>query len=327
MHTLRVMLNKVRTFLANVAMRIVWSIAVSALVSLAIIALARCAGVTQIGLWEMIKRNFPPMLLAFFVPSFSLLFFIYLVSVASQKSEPEFWLRIEKKLRHMNENTRRLIADFLKWTGLCLVLIGLVFLALMLSEVSMSTPRQFPDIALLTSFYLPFLLGSTLVGTARFLMNPRDWTIHYMQRFRRGKVPEDLDKALRNYNRTLGSSLSLKRLLSISQCVNEAYKIGNRKDWEDLDSQINHVIGLLKNKNISDANNGLITLSKSAMKLIEEHKQTLGFKVTYPLRLRIWEGFRESLAKVFSGFMLFLVWFALYIFLTSLGLIPTPPPL
>lgn len=313
--------------MANLAIRIIWSIAVSALLSLAIIALGRCLGFAQTGLWENIRLDFPAMLLSFFIPSFTLIFSKYLLSVASEKSEPEFLLRMEKKLRHINENTRLLVANFLKWTGLCLSLIGLIFLVLMLNETYRIIPRRFADITLLISFNLSFLLGLTLIGTARFLMNPCDWTIRYLQRFRRNKIPGDLDKALRSYNRTLGSSLSLKKLLSFSQFVNESYKIGKKKDSEDFDSQIDCIIKSLENRNISEANDRLITLSKSAMKLIKKHEETLGFEVTYPLRLRIWEGFRETLTRVFPQLMLFLVWLALYIILVSLGIIPTPPPL
>lgn len=324
------MRKRILHFLANFAMRVVWSIGVSILVSLCIIAFAVCTGATQTGLWEIIKQSLPAMLLVFFVPSFSLLFAKYLISMAGQASTPKFWLDAGKKARSIEKDTRLLVSNFSKWMGVCLVLIGLVFMILHLNEVHVriSTSNRFPfDITLLFSYFLPLLSGFSLIGAAQFLMNPYDWTIHYLQKFLQDKDIADMDRALRTYNRVIGSSLSLKKLLSISQWVSEAHKIGNNKVSENLDSRIHNVIKSLESRNIAEANNRLISLSKYAMELIKEHKETLGFEVSYPLKLRILEQFRGSLSKIFTQFMLFLLWLAFVVVLASLGIIPTPPPI
>ena len=148
--------KKFGTFLGNTAVRIVWSVAISTVVSLSIILLGRFMGTKRIGLWEIFKQNLPVMILAFFVPSFSLLFSHYLISLASQKSTPRFWLRIEERFRRIDGKARLLVAVFFKWLGVCLFLMSLVFLLLMLDEVLVSTPHGFLDIPLLAVSYLLF---------------------------------------------------------------------------------------------------------------------------------------------------------------------------
>lgn len=157
-------------------------------------------------------------------------------------------------------------------------------------------------------------------------MNHRDWTLYHLRCFRKSRAYEDLEKALRDYNKILGSSLSMKQLLTVSQYVHEAYKVLNREDIQELDNKIDNVIASLENKEISKANEGLIDLSKFSIEHLKEHEQILGFKVKYPYRLRLWEHAKMSIGKIFPQFILFLIWIALWIVLLLLGKITISPP-
>jgi len=234
---------------------------------------------------------------------------------------------MEKKFRRIDEKTRLLISNFLKWTGVCSLVISMTLMVLLLDEAYIHSPNQYSmDRVLFASFTLTALLSMILVNAARFLMNPYDWAIYYLQKFLQEKTPDDLEKAFRNYNRILGSSLSLKKLLAISQYINEGYKIGKKNESKNLDKVIGSIIKSLERGRLSQANDRLLALSNSAMELIREHKEILGFEVKYPLRLRISEQIRGLLSKIFPQLMLFLVWLMLVVFLASLGLVPITPP-
>jgi len=113
----------------------------------------------------------------------------------------------------------------------------------------------------------------------------------------------------------------IKKILTISQYVTEAFKILTHKKLQQFDTQIQDIISNLKAENISEANAGLIALLNSVMEQIEDHIQTLGFEVKYPRRLRYSEATKAILSKVFPQFMVFMIWIGLVILLAHFGII------
>jgi len=308
------MSTKTKTIVANISFRVVWAILLSVLASLTLIFITRFGGFTQQSLEYILYRNFISLFFIFFVIFSFILLGLLFLSLASSLSDPKIFQRIAKKLRSVSVENRRLIAEFCRWTSICLLLIVLVLASLITHEASTDSAPSYLSIWLLITYFLPVFL----ISIARFSMNSVDRAIYHLQRFRKTKASEDLEKALKDYNRILGSSLSLKKLLTISQCVTEAFKILTHKKSQQFDTQIQDIIGNLKAENISEANAGLIALSNSVMEQIEDHIQTLGFEVKYPRRLRFSEATKAILNKVFPQFMVFMIWIGLVILLGSL---------
>ena len=96
----------------------------------------------------------------------------------------------------------------------------------------------------------------------RKIFNEPKWlSIISLTAYKKTKTCQDLESALRSYNKALGSSLSLKKIIAISQYVKEAYKIGNEEEIKELNAQVDKTVNSLKSTNISEIDDNLVALS------------------------------------------------------------------
>jgi hypothetical protein len=225
-------------------------------------------------------------------------------------------------LGRVNLQTRALVTTGLRWTTVCLMIL---FLAVGAS----SQFNYFSDSlrSMIQQWLLPvYLLLIVCTSLSLILVNKWDWAVYDLEEFGRSHDLDSLQKALRDYNRVLGSTLSVKRLLTISQYVDEGFTIGSEKEKEDMTRQLHILTSSLKEHNVCAADRCLIDLSQSAEETVRRHKDVLGYEPKYPFRLMFWDTLKTSSRKVFPSLVLVLIWIAILMGLSYFGVrIPFPP--
>lgn len=330
--------SEIKGFFVGFLSRVVWAIATAILIFIVFLTLGRFGGVAE----EYLEReisSFPfsfPIL--FGLSLFGLVYWWFLhstfrgaISTDTQTDAGDILDRtvhaIKNRVRQFSVKTRIGIANCLRWTSYCCLLIMLISLLLTIREILVGDILgRFANIGIgitLLSFYAAGICA--VIG--RFVMNRYDWIVEHLQNFQKHGNLDDLNKALINYNRILGFTLSTRKLLEISQRVKEVYTIGEEKALKAMDREIITLIDSGKTRDVKKLDRSLIKLSASAEKKLSEHQKRLGFKVRYPIRLRIIEHTKNAFGKIFPQLMLIMIWLVIIIVLMHVGIITFPPSL
>jgi hypothetical protein len=147
-----------------------------------------------------------------------------------------------------------------------------------------------------------------------------------LRRLSENKKSEPLKKALISYNKWLGSYLSLRKLLSNTQHITEAYKIGSDSQRNDLDIQITKIVSDVTTKNIPDVDSDLISLVGIAKEITKNHKSILGFSIKYPLKFMFWEQTKISLSRNYPKLMYLFLGIIILVILKQFNLFPISLP-
>lgn len=130
-------------------------------------------------------------------------------------------------------------------------------------------------------------------------MNDCDWVIYYLQQFQENRDAAFLEKALKSYNDFLESNLAPRKLITISQYTDEAFKIGDETQKEKLSEQINKIVKNLETtKEITVVDSDLMQLANISSEIVGQHAKTFGFKPKYPWRMIFWRTARRSAGKI-----------------------------
>lgn len=318
-------------FLGKFASWLIWTLVIAILVSLSIFTIIRLATSYEVTLLENLTHIFPNIFVIILFPTAFILVAFKIISIINYIPEPKqmqsFTSKIEAKLRGMSIDKRRSISILFKRLGYSLFIISIIFMVLYMHDRFFGGPLNLSTAIVLQSlFILPVMSGITLISLSRFIMNMFDWAIFYLQEFVNNRYCDDLEKALARYNQILGSTLSHKKILEVSQCINEANKIGKKNEWEKISKILNMAIDSLERKSLSKTDELLIDAIKLSNEEIKKHRETFDFQVKYPLRLKIVDFFRITLSKVFTQFVLFILWIILVLLMISYGWVPNPPP-
>lgn len=315
-------------FLLNVGVRIVWSALIASFAIFALALFAKIMGAT-VSTEQIVSDAFMIFFAFFFGLCFFVLFSFYLGSLVTKITwEPKPYTNLKKKLRRIDLETRRLMANGFKWTGICALLTTFADFLILIREAYVGN-ESFGQLG--TLFFTMFaLLALASFGLSNYFMSPIDSAIFHFSVFKKGInsniiFSSELDKALANYNKSLGSSLPMKNLFSMSQYVAEAHKIGSKEDRKHIIKRIDAIVKSLKKRNASESNKSLIELSELASRITEKHEKILGFKAKYPLKYRIGDAFGGIVTRFFVQFMLLLFWIMILVILGYYGLLPTFP--
>jgi hypothetical protein len=222
------------------------------------------------------------------------------------------------KLRKMSLNSRQKTAVFLRWTTIFSFAIFFVF-SLLVSQETLANPSY--KTPLVNWIFIPYFIVLTFGLIGKFLMNQNDWALYHLENYRKTQKCGDLEKALRSYNKIIGSTLALKKLVALSQYVEESFKIGNTEEVKNLDEKLETALDNLRTKDVSKIDNNLIDLSELAIKVTEKHEKILGFEPRYPFRILISEKLRSSTERIFPQIVIFLVWIGFMLVLARFGIV------
>ena len=317
--------QKVKEGAVIVGISAIYALLASVAASLVFILVGRQFLSTKVSLDALIQTNFNGL----FIISFTFSFFIFLtfqIISAPQKRNPTplnpFGLR--SKLRNISLDNRQRMAVFLRWTILFSFVIFFVLFLLIGQETWVNPSYKSP---LVNWFLILYFVPLVLVPIRKLVMNQNDWAQYHLDSYKETKKCKDLEKTLGSYNKILGSTLSPKTLVALSQYVEETFKIGNNDEVNQLNVQVEKITSSLRNNEVPKIDDDLIELSVLAKKVTDEHEKILGFKPKYPLWILLSEKMRSSSDKIFPQIILFFVWIGLFLVLARFGIINiTLPP-
>lgn len=328
--------SKSKSFLLSLVIRLIWSILVSVFLTLLSIFSAYLVSIINMeppttGLSQILVSTFGELFIFFFSFAFPLIVLIYVVRAISRAEwewKPKFSQRLETRLRRLHIETRIIIDSGLKWISRLSFLIAFLIMFMWLGantrdDVSLDL---WADPLAITIFLVSF----TLTVLRYTLMTQFDWTVFYLEKFRKDHqrgtlVRGHLINAFRNYNRLSGSTITMNRLWRLCGLVIEAYKISDDTRTRQIDDKILEVIQRLKNEEVIEANRCLIQLAESTEEITRRHEELLGLKIKYPLRYRLGDAFKGTLNKIIIPFAVFLLYLLVWIILSHFGLFPAVP--
>lgn len=309
------MQQNILTYTVSIIFRLLWSVLLTFLSSFLLILIAVYGSARTIT-----TESFLQTLYGLFLPLFLLFLFLtvgaYILSIAHEIFRPKFRSKIRARIEKVELETRALITQGFRSTTICLLIVFVLIVASSQTSYLTESARS-----MITQWYFPvylFLIFSTFLSN--FLVDRLDWAVYNLERFGLTHELRSLQKALKDYNRALGSTLSVKRLLTISQYVDEGFMIGSVKEKEDMTRQLHVLSTNLRDGNICYADRNLIDLSQLAEETVRKHREFLGFEARYPYRLRLWDTLRSSVGKVFPELMLVLIWIAVLMILSHFGI-------
>ena len=307
------MRNSLFTHTLNVVFRLFWCVLLTFLSLIVLTALdvyLRALTLTAEQFLENLRVNFFVMFLLF-------LFAIegsYVMSTVKRRQK----IRVKEKsiLEKVSLETRAQLTNGFKWTTLCLLIVWFAVVESGQFSLFSESVRS-----MIGWWSLPiYLLVLISLFLSLVLVDRWDWAVYNLEEFGRTGRFENLQKGLKDYNKALGSTLSIKRLLTISQCVEEGFLIGNDQEKEEMGRQL-HVLFLnLKDRNVCSADRNLIDLSQSAEETVRRQKEVLGFEAKYPYRLVLWDTLRSSVGRVFPEVLSLLIGIAVLVILSYFGI-------
>jgi hypothetical protein len=317
--------QKIKDYAVGFGISTTYALLASIAASLVIILIGRQFVPANVSLDILIQINFVGFLFISFTLFWPMFLVFQIISIIGKNPPPKNNVnRIGLKLRKMSLNNRQKTAVFLRWTTLFSLVIFFVS-SLLVSQETLANPSY--KTPLVNWISIPYFIVLTFGLIGKFLMNRKDWALYHLENYRKTKKCVDLEKTLRSYNKILGSTLSLKKLVALSQYVEEAFKIGNIEEVEKLDQKLETALDNLRTENVSKIDNNLIDLSELAIKVTEKHEKVLGFEPRYPLRILISEKLRSSLDRIFPQVVIFLVWIGFLLVLARFGIVNiTLPP-
>jgi len=305
--------NSLFTHTLNVVFRLFWCVLLTFLSLIVLTALdvyLRALTLTAEQFLENLRVNFFVMFLLF-------LFAIegsYVMSTVKRRQK----IRVKEKsiLEKVSLETRAQLTNGFKWTTLCLLIVWFAVVESGQFSLFSESVRS-----MIGWWSLPiYLLVLISLFLSLVLVDRWDWAVYNLEEFGRTGRFENLQKGLKDYNKALGSTLSIKRLLTISQCVEEGFLIGNDQEKEEMGRQL-HVLFLnLKDRNVCSADRNLIDLSQSAEETVRRQKEVLGFEAKYPYRLVLWDTLRSSVGRVFPEVLSLLIGIAVLVILSYFGI-------
>jgi len=209
----------------------------------------------------------------------------------------------ETKVKLKTISQKHFLSNFLKLASVGLLSIGTISAILIFQESTLGFNAQ----SIFPIFALTYFFGVTVLLFRPLFMSNTDWIILHFENFRNTKKDSSLQRALETYNRSLGSCLSLRKLLAITQNVTESYKIGSTVQKSELDEKISKIIDGVKAKDLPNIDSNLISLALISKEMTKQHKAVLGFSVKYPLRFLAWEQTKISFFKNYPKLMYLLL--------------------
>ena len=302
---------------------IVYSFLISILGSIAFIFIGRQFLVNKISYDVLIQINFLGLFIIFFLLSLPLAIIFQSFNIVTKYYPPKDY-GIRAKLRKISLDKRQRIVVFTKRIVVSCFLIAF-FLVLMLTQESLLNPAYRSP--LINWVFLLFFMIYGLAIFSKFLITPKEWIRFHLENYKKTEYCKDFESALRSYNKALGSSLSLKRIIAISQYVEEAYKIADEDEIKHLDSLSDKTLNSLSIDSTSEIDDNIIALSELAKKITKEHQRTLGFEPRYPYRIILSEKLSSSTDKAFPQIVIFLTWVGILLVLARFGIVNvTFPP-
>jgi hypothetical protein len=309
---------RVRRIIMDTIFRVAWSASLSVVSAVLLTVIARVLLGSNLSL-DLVTTDLGQLFPSLFSVFLIIIFSMYLISFTQTISEPKIFHKASLKIRSLSLETRHWLAQAFKWTTLCFFLVLLVLMFFVMLETVQTRIVPYSSFLWFLGIYACCLIFLTLM---RSMMHRLDWIIYHFEEFMKTKEPENLQKALKNYNRVLDSTLSWTRLLAISQYIHEAFKIGTESERNELDRRIAVIVYDLNHNSICGADEELVDLSSLSKELLKDHKKVLGFEVRYPFRLRTWQRIRLSFAKALSELMLAVFWIFLFWLLAYFKIIP-----
>jgi len=306
---------RIKRFFSYVIFQIVWSVFLSLLTSFVLILFARGTDPTKMNV-DYIIMSLYQLFPVLFALAFSFLFAGHIVKASGRIVAPQSLKRIELRVRNLSLERRLLLDKFLNRSTIILLFVILAIAALLFQEIY--TTDTYGS-SLIFWFLAAYGMAFLFKGCGDLLMNEADWALFYIEDYQKTMQIRSLEKGLKHYNKIIGSTLSIKKLAEISQCVNEAFKIGNDEDIQKVRLQIERIKGDLGSIDVQAANANLIDLSNISTEITREHRDKLGFEFKYSYRLRLLEHTKNLLSGVFPEFMKFLLWVAILLVLAYLG--------
>lgn len=218
---------------------------------------------------------------------------------------------------------KRSISNFLKWISIGSFASGTIAGVLYVQQSFLGVSAIQ---GLLYSFCLLYFIGIFSFVTRAILLTNADWVIVNLHDFNKTENASCFKKALLSYNKCLGSTLSLKKLLVTSQYVTQAYRISTNTQKDALNLQITKICAKIKEKKIPETDLEIINLVKQAKEIIKEHNSVLGMSVRYPLKIMFWEQTKLSLAKNYPKLMYLILGIILLVALKQFNLLPEVLP-
>jgi hypothetical protein len=305
--------QNILTHTVNIIFRLMWSVCLTFASSILFILIAAST--------RAIPLAIDPFLQAMYGVFFPLLLLFSFLTVGTyvlgivEPYRAQAMGKLRARVEKLSLENRALVTQGFRWTSVCLMLL----LFLIVSSGGASYLAE-PVKSAITSWFVPvyFILIFSFVMSV-FLVDRLDWAVYNLEQFEQTHELSSLQKALKDYNKALGSTLSVRRLLTISQYVGEGFLIGSDKEKEDMTRQL-HVLGTnLRGNNICDADKSLIDLSQLAEETVKKHREVLGFEARYPYRMRLDDAIRSSVGRAFPELMLVLVWIAVLMILSYFG--------
>ena len=317
--------QKVKDGAVIVGVSAVYSCLASVAASLGFILVGRQFLSPKVSLDTLIQINFNSLFIIFFIFSFFIVLTFQIILARKEPDPAQFNpFGLGDKLRKLSLYKRQRITVFLRWNIAFSFIIVIVLFLLIGQETWVNPSYKSP---LLNWFLILYFVVLLMLPIRKFIMNQNDWAVYHLENYKKASKCKDLEKTLGSYNKILGSTLSPKTLVALSQYVEEAFKIGNDDEIKQLNAQIEKTMSNLRNKEVPEIDKDLIELSVLAKKMTEEHERILGFEPKYPLRILLDEKLRSSTDKVFPQIILFLVWIGLFLVLARFGIINiTLPP-
>jgi hypothetical protein len=310
--------NRARRIIIDAILRVFWSAMISVASAVSLTIIARVLVSSSLSL-ELLTNDLGQLFPTLFGMFLVIIFTMYLISFAQAISEPKVLQKASLRIRGLSLETRHWLAHAFKWTTVCFFLILLVLMFLFMLKTVQTDAFNYLLFLGFMGTYVCCLIFLRLMGS---MMHRIDWIIYHLEEFIKTEEPENLQKALKDYNRMLDSTLSWKRLLAISQYIHEAFKIGTENERIELNRRIAVLVYDLKHNNICGVDEDLVDLSSFSKELLKDHKKVLGFEVRYPLRFRTRQRISLSFAKVLSELMIAVFWIFLVSLLAYFKIIP-----
>lgn len=177
-------------------------------------------------------------------------------------------------------------------------------------------------------FYIDlFIAGFFLMWFSPLLISDRDIALLFFRRFRNEKikVAEDLELALKRYNKSVDFRFSSKKLSDIVQYVMHADGLGLEECKSSIDTRLSEIIQSLENKQYAKVPDILVQFSVDCDSFVKRYSD-LGIEIRPSLWFRAKDTFSSCLLKILPQLLWLLILLIIYLVLRNFISIDFPFP-